>query len=84
MFLSKGRSFVMARKIYVAISKDTGAVMTGAKGQHAFSHAGSLNSSMSQQFWNKQEAKNKGVKVRDLYDVFVLTNEQIEYYGRKI
>lgn len=53
--------------IYVAISKKTGGVMSGAKGQYAFGDKGSLGRSVGQNY--AYEARKQGIKPKDMYDI---------------
>lgn len=57
--------------IYVAISKKTGEIMSGVKGQYAFGDTASLNRSLANAYgW---VARKKGLKARDLYYIEEVT-----------
>lgn len=56
-------------KAYVAISKKTGSVISGARGQKVFDDAGTLRKSIGQDYWIQSQAREQGVKPKDLYDV---------------
>lgn len=53
--------------IYVAINKETGGIMKGAKGQAAFDNRSTLGRSIGQNY--KYEASRKGIAVKDMYSV---------------
>jgi hypothetical protein len=56
-------------KVYIAMNKETGKVMTGARGQVAFGDAGSLRKSIGADWTVQRDARFKGCKPKDLYDV---------------
>lgn len=56
--------------IYVAVNKETGKVMGGAKGQHAFGSAAGLSRSIGQAY--SYTAHKEGVKPKDLYNVVAI------------
>jgi hypothetical protein len=62
----------MGQILYVAINKQTGKVMTGAKAQAAFLDKGTLGRSVGQAY--KYQAK--GVKVKDLYYIHEIDLEE--------
>jgi hypothetical protein len=57
----------MSNVIYVAISKESGNVLSGMKGQHAYGDINSLKKSMGQSL--SYTAKRNGVKPMDLYSI---------------
>lgn len=63
-------------KLYFAISKETGELITGARGQGAFTNARNLRRSLGQDFFLQREAREKGVRVMDLYDVHEIPIER--------
>jgi len=72
-------------KIYVAINKETGELMPGASGQYAYGSKASLAKSIGQDWWTRKKAREKGVRPRDLYEIYELDLEKtLELAGRKI
>lgn len=53
--------------IYVAISKESKNLIIGQNGQSAFSDPGALNKSLAYKL--RYQARQKGVKARELYSV---------------
>lgn len=66
----------MANKIYVAISKETGYVITGLKGQAAFSSTGGLNKSMAQRF--RYKTVKEGKKAAEYYDILPIDVDKLK------
>lgn len=57
-------------KIYIAISNETGRVISGVKGQYAFGDKGSLNRSLAYSL--EYKARKAGVKARSFYRIYAL------------
>lgn len=61
--------------VYVAIDKESGEVVLGARGQAGFSDTGSLNKSIAQRYRSRNSygridtAKTVGKKASDYYDI---------------
>lgn len=68
--------------MYVAISKEDGSVMSGAKGQHAFGDKRSLASSIGQSY--TYTARRLSCKPKDLYDIYEVDADDVRNVGRKI
>lgn len=51
--------------MYVAICKETGRIMSGAKGQHAFGDPSTLAKSIGQAY--SYTAQKSGIKPKDMY-----------------
>jgi hypothetical protein len=64
----------MGQILYVAINKQTGKVMTGAKAQAAFLDKGTLGRSVGQAY--QYAARKEGVKVKDLYEIHEIDLEE--------
>lgn len=71
-------------KIYIAISKETGQVMSGAKGQYAYGSVASLSKSIGQDWWSRKKAKEQGVRPRDLYNVWEVDALDAINAGRRV
>lgn len=70
-------------KIYIAISKETGDVMSGAKGQYAFGDKATLGRSIGQAYG--YTAQKKGFSsTKELYDVFEVDVMDAINCGRKL
>lgn len=70
----------MAKKVYVAINKETGEILDGARGQHGFSSKSGLNKSMYQRYKYSKTVDDH----RALYDVYELSAEIVKVTGRKV
>lgn len=76
---------IQEQKIYVAVSLETGELMSGAKGQHAYGSIQSLTKSIGQDYWTRKKAKEQGVRPRDLYKIIELdVLQSIAFAGREI
>ncbi|WP_163530933.1 hypothetical protein [Halobacillus ihumii] len=65
--------------IFVAVRKDTDVIMTGQKGQAAFHDKPTLGRSIGYSY--QHEAKKKGVKASELYDVYEIDVSALLMYG---
>lgn len=72
------------KKIYIAVSKETGEVMSGARGQHAYGSVASLTKSVGQDYWTRKKANEKGIRPRDLYDIYTIDASVVIEKGEKI
>lgn len=61
--------------IYVAINKETGAVMSGAKEQYAFGNTNTLRRSLGQAYG--YSAMKEGKKPLDLYDIHEIDLDKV-------
>lgn len=68
------------KKVYVAIEKETGEILDGARGQHGFSSKSGLNKSMFQRYKYNKKVENH----RDMYDVYEISAETVKAFGKKI
>jgi hypothetical protein len=57
-------------KAYIAISKADGGIMSGARGHTVFDNPETLRKSIGADYWKQRLAREKGCKVKDLYDVY--------------
>jgi hypothetical protein len=57
-------------KIYVAISKSSGSIISGVKGQYAFEDKKHLNQCMAQALGYQARKYNK--KAREFYDIYLI------------
>jgi hypothetical protein len=57
-------------EVFVAIDKETGKVVSGARGHSVFDSSETLRKSIGGDRWKQREAREKGCKVKDLYFVY--------------
>lgn len=65
--------------LYIAMDKETGAVLSGAKGQYAFRDVGTLRRSMVHSL--KIRSLKEGKKASDFYDACKFNIVDLEHYG---
>jgi hypothetical protein len=70
------------KKAYIAVNKETGKVMSGARGHSVFDDVGTLRKSIGADWVTQRDARFKGVKPKDLY--FVLEYELNLSEGREV
>ena len=57
-------------KVFIAISKDNGKIVSGARGHKVFDDISTLRKSIGADSSRQMQARKRGCKVRDLYDVY--------------